>query len=203
MQLERRSPGAGQRPALVLVDLSYGFSSGDSALGGDFDAVLAAAADLLAAFRLRALPVCFTTVVYSAPDQARVFRQRLPALELLQAGSRWVEIDARVRPRDGEPVFAKHWASGFFATPLAGWLRQQGADAVVVCGLTTSGCVRATAVDALQHDYPVAVVREACGDRDPAAHLANLHDLHAKYADVMDLAVLLAALPAAQSEVAP
>jgi nicotinamidase-related amidase len=121
-----------------------------------------------------------------------VFRARLPALDILQAGSHWVGIDPRLAPVSGEPVFAKQFASGFHGTGLAAWLKAQGADSVVVAGLTTSGCVRATAVDALQHDYPVVVAREAVGDRDAAAHAANLHDLHAKYADVLGIEEILA-----------
>ena len=192
----RRSIGPGQRPALVLVDFSLGFTRADSPLGGSFDDVVACAARLLAAFRTSNLPVCFTTVVYRERSEARVFRARLPALDILRAGSEWVRIDPRLEPRAVEPVFEKCWASGFHRTALAAWLRAERADSVVVAGLTTSGCVRATAVDALQHDYPVVVVREAVGDRDAAAHTANLHDLHAKYADVLGIDELLP-LPAA------
>lgn len=195
MQLERRAIGLGQRPALILVDFSLGFTRPDSPLGGNFDAEVAATARLLAAFRARGLPACFTTVAYRDPAQASVFRARLPALEILQAGSHWVRIDERLAPAPDEPVFEKHFASGFHGTRLAAWLREVAADSVVVTGLTTSGCVRATAVDALQHDYPVVIAREAVGDRDAAAHVANLHDLHAKYADVLAVEEILAALP--------
>ena len=94
----------------------------------------------------------------------------------------------------GEPVLVKHWASGFFATDLAARLRAAGADGVVVTGLTTSGCVRATALDALQHDFRAVVPREAVGDRDPDAHLANLKDLGIKYADVLSVDETLALL---------
>jgi nicotinamidase-related amidase len=202
MQLERRAVETGVRPALVLVDFSLGFTRADSPLGGEFDAVVEAAARLLAAFRERRLPVCFSTVVYRRPDEARVFRARLPALELLQGGSRWVEIDPRLAPGAAEPVFEKHFASVFHGTTLAEWLRSRRADSVVVAGLTTSGCVRATAVDALQHDYPVVVAREAVGDRDAAAQAANLRDLHAKYAEVLGVDEILAGLVRAE-EVRP
>lgn len=192
MQLERRSLPPGKRPALVLVDFSTGFTSPDCPLGGNFDAVVAQAARLLAAFREKDFPVCYTTVLYRDPAEAKVFRARVPALNLLAADGPWVAIDPRLAPQHGEPVFEKHWASGFFGTGLDVWLRAQGADAVVVTGLTTSGCVRATAVDALQHDFPVMVAREAVGDRDPPAHAANLHDLHAKYADVIGVDEVIA-----------
>ncbi len=192
--LERQTQPPGKRPALVLVDFSRGFTSSDCPLGGDFDAEVAAARRLLDAFRERGLPLCFTTVAYRDDREASVFRRRLPALNWLQAGSEWVRIDPRLAPIAGEPVFEKRWASGFFRTGLADWLAEQGVDALVVAGLTTSGCVRATVVDGLQHDFPVRVVREAVGDRNAAAHAANLHDMHAKYADVVSVGEVLAGL---------
>ena len=95
----------------------------------------------------------------------------------------------------GDEIIDKQWASAFHGTDLAQRLRERGVDSVVVTGLTTSGCVRATAVDGLQYDYRVVVPREAVGDRNSAAHEANLFDLHAKYADVMGLAEVIARLP--------
>lgn len=185
--LDHRSLGLGDRPALVLVDVINGFTDPACPLGSAADSVVDGCAQLLAAFRARGLPVFFTTVVYHDENQARVFRERVPALNVLAPGSHWVAIDPRVAPRNGEPVIEKQWASGFFGTDLAERLRAAGADSLVVGGLTTSGCVRATAVDGLQHDYPVVVPREAVGDRNAEAHAANLFDLNAKYADVSDL----------------
>jgi nicotinamidase-related amidase len=158
--------------------------------------VIACNARLLAEFRRRALPVLFTTVVYRSADQAPVFRARLPDLNLLTPGSRWVQIDQRLAPVPDEPVIEKQYASGFHRSALAGALREAQADCLVVTGLTTSGCVRATAVDGLQYDYPVFVISDAVGDRNAAAHAANLHDLHAKYAEVIDCAALLGLLAA-------
>jgi maleamate amidohydrolase len=194
--LERRSQAPGRRPALVLVDLIRGFTDPQCPLGCESGAVVAANARLLAAFRHRNLPVVFTTVVYHRAQQARVFRARLPALNLLQPGSKWTEVDERLRPQADEALIEKQYASGFHGTDLLAHLRAVGADSLVVTGLTTSGCVRATAVDGLQHDFPVFVVSDAVGDRNPGAHAANLHDLHAKYADVIDSAALLALLDA-------
>ena len=193
--LARNSIGLGRRPALVLVDLVRGFTDPACPLGAPADAVVAANAELLQAFRAARLPVFFTTVIYRDAQQARVFRQRIGALNLLTPESPWVQVDARLAPRAGEPVIEKQLASGFFGTDLAQRLRAAKADSLVVTGLTTSGCVRATAVDGLQHDFPVVVPREACGDRNPQAHDANLFDLHAKYADVMALRDVLAQLP--------
>jgi len=192
--LERHALGLGERPALVLVDVINGFTDPACPLGSEADSVVAACGELLAAFRGRRLPVFFTTVVYRDASQARVFRQRLPALNVLKADSEWVRIDARVAPVEGEAVIEKQWASGFFKTDLVERLRAAEADSVVIGGLTTSGCVRATAVDGLQHDYRVVVVREATGDRNVTAHESNLFDLQAKYADVLDLRGVLALL---------
>lgn len=185
--LERKSQGLGRRPALLLVDLIVGFTDPECALGSEAGDVVAANGRLLEAFRDKGLPVAFTTVVYHDERQARVFRDRVPALNLLEPGSRWVQVDPRLRPAPGEAVVEKQWASGFFKTTLDEYLRNAGVDSLVVTGLTTSGCVRATAVDGLQHDYKVVVPREAVGDRNPEAHRANLFDLNAKYADVLDL----------------
>ena len=185
VDLARSSQTLGKRPALVVVDMSRGFTDKASPLGGNFATVITANNKLLAVFRKAHLPVFFTTVVYSSPAQARVFRTRLPALNVLKPDSRWIQIDERLERQIGEPMIEKHWASGFFKTGLATLLRKAHADSLVVTGLTTSGCVRATALDGLQHDYKVFVPREAVGDRNEDAHRANLFDLHAKYADVV------------------
>ena len=183
--LQRNAIGLGKRPALVLVDVINGFTNPACPLGSESDAVVSAFRALLDAFRDQQLPVFFTTVVYHDESQARVFRQRVPALNVLEPDSEWVKIDPRVAPVDGETVIEKQWASGFFNTDLQQRLEASGADSLVVGGLTTSGCVRATAVDGLQNDYPVVVVTEATGDRNLSAHESNLFDLQAKYVDVL------------------
>ena len=193
MALDSRVLTPAQRYALVLVDLTVGFTDPQrSPLASSADAVVAANAQLLAAFRRRGWPVFFTTVAYDDPAQARVFREKLPMLNVLAAGSPLVAIDPRLEPRAEEPVLVKFWASAFFGTPLVELIRQAGADGVMVTGLTTSGCVRATAVDALQHDFRVLIPEQAVGDRDAQAHAANLRDLDLKYADVRSLEECLA-----------
>jgi nicotinamidase-related amidase len=194
MDLERQSLGLGRRPALILVDLIEGFTNPDCPLGCDCPDVVAANATILAAFRDGGLPVFFTTVIYRDDSQARVFRARLPALNVLVPDSRWVKVDARLAPAEGELVIEKQWASAFHGTDIDTRLRQRHVDSLVVTGLSTSGCVRATAVDGLQYDYPVVVPREAVGDRNANAHAANLFDLHAKYADVCSVADVTAHL---------
>jgi maleamate amidohydrolase len=192
--LERHRQSFGSRPALVLVDLIVGFTDPECPLGSEADEVVEANVRLLAAFRQRQLPVLFTTVVYHDEHQARVFRDRLPALDLLTPDSRWVQTDPRLARRSGEPLIEKRHASGFFNSELKQRLEAAGADSLVVTGLTTSGCVRATAVDGMQHDYRVFIPREAVGDRNPEAHKANLFDLDAKYADVVSVEQVLNAV---------
>lgn len=189
--LQRQDQGLGEHPALVLVDMVRGFTDPACPLGADVDEVVEANRKLLTAFREKRLPVIFTTVVYYDEGQARVFRDRLPALNVLTPGSEWIEVDPRLEPRGGEVVVEKQWASGFFKTNLDEVLRQKSVDSLVVTGLTTSGCVRATAVDGLQHDYKVVVVEDAVGDRNEDAHQASLFDLNAKYADVVGLQTVL------------
>ena len=189
--LERQSQGLGSRPALLLVDMIKGFTDPDCALGSAADDVVAANLQLLLAFRALSLPVFFTTVVYTDKGQAQVFRARVPALNLLQPDSKWVEIDDRLKPEPGEPIIEKQWASSFFKTTLDQKLKSLNVDSLVVTGLTTSGCVRATAVDGLQNDYKVVIPAEAVGDRNLQAHQANLFDLDAKYADVRSLQQVL------------
>ena len=186
--------GFGAKPALVVVDVNRGFTDPASPLVCDLDECVAGIAKLLAAFRAAGLPVVFTTVCYDdfGKQAAAVFIVKVPALLVLEPGSQWVEIDPRIAPAEGEPVLSKYFASAFFGTTLASLLASAGCDTVVVTGASTSGCVRATALDALQHGYRVVVPREAVGDRNPAAHEANLYDLDTKYADVVALDEVLA-----------
>ncbi len=111
----------------------------------------------------------------------------MPALLTLEAGSPWAEIDPRIAPLPDEPLLNKLFASAFFGTALASFLAANGCDGLIVTGASTSGCVRATVVDALQHGYRPIVPREAVGDRNPAAHEANLYDIDTKYGDVVSL----------------
>jgi len=186
--------GFGRKPALVVVDVNRGFTDPASPLVCDLDGCVASIARLLDAFRAAGLPVVFTTVVYDelARQAAAVFIEKIPALTVLEPGSAWVEIDPRIAPAEGEAVITKHFASAFFGTTLASLLATAVCDTVVVTGASTSGCVRATALDALQHGYRVVVPREAVGDRNPDAHEANLYDVDTKYGDVVALDECLA-----------
>ena len=198
MNLDSRSLSLGSNPALIVVDAVNGFTDPQCPLGTACPEVINANKVLLDEFRRQSLPIFFTTVVYHNKSQASIFRQKLPALDCLKPDSQWITVDAALCRRDSEPLIEKQWASSFFGTDLADQLRQCRADSLVVTGLTTSGCVRATAVDGLQHNYPVLVPREACGDRDSVVHEASLFDLNKKYADVVllsDLLVQLESIP--------
>jgi maleamate amidohydrolase len=188
--------GFGRRPALLVIDVNVGFTDPASPLLCDLEGVVAAIDRLLGEARRAALPVVYTTVAYGEGDRiaAAAFIDKVPALLTLAAGSRWVEIDPRIAPQPGEPVLNKLFASAFFGTPLASLLTATGCDSVIVTGASTSGCVRATVVDALQHGYRPVVPREAVGDRDPAAHEANLYDIDAKYGDVVSIDEVVAHL---------
>ena len=196
MDLAANSLGLGKKNALIVVDMTCGFTDPSSALGAECDSVKSAISRLLDYFRANSLPIYFTSVEYTDASQASVFREKIPALNILQAGSQWTELDAAMQHRQHEPIIKKFWASGFFGTDLADRLKTENVDSLVVSGLTTSGCVRATAVDGLQHNFRVVIPSEACGDRNLDAHNANLFDLNAKYADVLSLDKVLDLLSA-------
>jgi nicotinamidase-related amidase len=181
--------GFGRAPALIVVDVNVGFTDPASPLVCDLEDVVDAIRRLLDEARRAETPVVYTTVSYSEGDKrtAATFIDKVPALLTLAAGSRWVEIDPRIAPRADEPVLNKLFASAFFGTPLASLLASAGCDSLIVTGASTSGCVRATVVDALQHGYRPIVPREAVGDRNPDAHEANLFDIDAMYGDVVSV----------------
>ncbi|MFH7042259.1 isochorismatase family protein [Paucibacter sp. JuS9] len=189
--LEAMSVGLGLKPALLVIDATRGFTDPASPLGCDGSAALARIALLLDAFRVRGLPVFFTSNAYANPCEAAVFRQKLPVLNQLVVGGTWAEIDPRVQPLPHEPVLRKTVPSAFFDSPLRTWLSAAHVDGTVLCGFSTSGCVRASAVDALQCDLRVTVAADACGDRDLAAHDYNLRDLGLKTGDVRSSAHIL------------
>jgi maleamate amidohydrolase len=143
---------------------------------------------LLDAGRAKGLTVIFTTIGYEPSlKDGGLWLQKVPSLGDLQIGGRWVEIDPRLEPREDETILLKKGASAFFGTNLPAILVSQGVDSVILCGATTSGCIRATAIDLLQYGYPTLVPRECVADRAQAPHEANLFDINAKYADVVPL----------------
>lgn len=185
----------GKRPALLLVDLVEAYLQPGSPLYAGIEAALASAVRVTATARAAAIPIVFTNVEYQPGGaDGGVFFRKVPALKVFEKGSPLGAFPAALSPRDGDVVITKRYASAFFATHLASTLTALGVDTVLVCGTSTSGCIRATALDACQHGFIPFVVRDACGDRHPAPHEANLFDLQAKYAEVVGEAEALALL---------
>ena len=186
--------GFGARPAVVVVDLVNGFTDPASPLGADLDEVVESTRTLLDARARggRAGAVHHRRLRRGERARRGGVPAQGPGAGGAAAGSRWIEVDARLGRRDDEPVLPKAFASAFFGTPLASMLA--GHDTLVVCGATTSGCVRATVVDALQHGLAPIVPRECVGDRWHAAHEANLFDIEAKYGDVVSLSEAVGAM---------
>ncbi|MFI6306640.1 isochorismatase family protein [Amycolatopsis thailandensis] len=187
----------GSRPALVVVDLTRGFTEPDFPSGADLTAEVTAAATLVAEARRHGFPVIYTAIAYTpteADGDSVAWLRKAPGMRALREGSDAVALDPRLERRDGDHLVMKKGASAFHGTALAGLLSGLDVDTVLVCGATTSGCVRATAVDAVQSGFDTLVVREACGDRAQGPHDAALFDLQAKYADVVELGEALAYL---------
>jgi maleamate amidohydrolase len=181
----------GRRPALLVVDFVRAYLEPGSPLYAGVEDARAAAARLLARARAAGIPVMHTNVAYEPGGaDGGVFFRKLPALASFERGRHpeLAAFAAGLEPRPGEAVFTKQYASAFFGTRLAEALKALGVDTLLIAGLSTSGCVRASAVDACQHGFVPLVVREAVGDRHPAPHEANLFDLQAKYAEVISLA---------------
>ncbi|RSN54331.1 N-carbamoylsarcosine amidase [Amycolatopsis sp. WAC 04182] len=187
----------GSRPALVVVDLTRGFTESGFPSGADLTAEVTATAALVAEARRRDIPVIYTAISYTpaeAEGDAVAWLRKAPGMRALREGSEAVALDPRLERREGDHLILKKGASAFHGTSLAALLTSLGTDTVVICGATTSGCVRATAVDAVQSGFNTLVVREACGDRAQGPHDAALFDLQAKYADVVGLDDALAYL---------
>lgn len=176
----------GRRPALLIIDVVMAYLDPASPLYAGVEAALASCERLAAAARAAGVPVIFTNVSY-APGGADggVFYRKVPALKLFEQGSPHGAFPPSLQPAAGELVVTKQYASAFFGTPLLSALVAQGIDTLLIGGFSTSGCVRASALDACQNGLLPFVVREACGDRHAAPHEANLFDLQAKYAEVI------------------
>lgn len=181
--------GFGTRPAVLSIDIINAFTDPGMPLGSDLSAEITAARSVLDAARAAGVPIVHTTVAYQDGGlaDAGVWALKQAGLSTLRAGTRDVEVDERLDVRPGEQVLAKKYASVFFGTDLVPRLVSQGIDTLIMVGCTTSGCVRASAVDAVQNGFRPMIVREAVGDRSPAAHEQALFDLEQKYADVVSV----------------
>lgn len=185
----------GAHPAVLVIDFSCGFTDAECRLGADLTREVVATRRVLDAARDKGLPIFFTTIGFERNEMDSVlWIQKAPALRELEIGGHWVDIDPRLAPQAGEPIVVKKSASGFFGTNLAAMLIARHVDTVILCGATTSGCVRATAIDLMQYGFPTLVPRECVGDRAQGPHEANLFDIQAKYADVVSMEDALAYL---------
>jgi maleamate amidohydrolase len=187
--------GMGERPALCIVDFTNGFVDPAIFGGGNIPAAVAKTVGLLEAARHRRLPVAFSRVVYADDGSDHcAFVQKVPALATLTERAPAAQIVPELKPLPSETILRKTQPSAFFGTGYAEQLRRQGVDTVIVTGCTTSGCVRATVVDAMSYNFRTVVARDCVGDRSLQAHDANLFDIEQKYADLMNSETIIAAL---------
>jgi maleamate amidohydrolase len=194
-----RRVGFGQRPALLVIDCIHGCSDpAISPLGIPMDAELKNIRRLLDLFRQKGFPVVHTTVVYTE-EQFRDggwFIKKVPSLEVLRPGAKETQFMPDVMPKPGELVIEKRYPSGFYGTHLQSFLTGCGVDTAIVTGDSTSGCVRATVVDAVSGGFRVIIPRQCVADRVALSHAVNLFDMDSKYGDVMDLEEVVATLTA-------
>jgi maleamate amidohydrolase len=181
--------GFGGRAALIVIDMIKAFTDPSMMLGADLGAQIVAIQPLLTAAHERAIPVLFSTVIYNDIDfrDAGIWALKQKGVITLKSGSEGVNVDPRLDFRPTDSLLMKKYASCFFGTDLVPRLMSQRVDTLIITGCTTSGCVRATAVDALQNGFRPMVVREAVGDRSVSAHEQSLFDLNAKYADIVSV----------------
>jgi maleamate amidohydrolase len=190
--------GFGSRPALLIVDFQRGFTDPACPVGGDLSREIAATKMLLVAAREKRLPIAFTAVGFDVSGRdGATWLLKMPGLSVLGEHTPWCEIDKRLAPQSGEPVWIKRASSAFFGTPLIPFLTAARVDTLIVTGCVTSGCIRATTVDAVSFGYRTIVPVECVGDRAEGPHKWNLFDIDAKYADVESLSYVLSrvALP--------
>jgi maleamate amidohydrolase len=187
--------GMGERPALCVVDFTNGFVDPAIFGGGNIPAAVAKTVGLLAAARRRRLAVTFSRVVYADDGSDHcAFVRKVPALAALTERAPAGQIVPELEPLPSETILRKTQPSAFFGTGYAEQLRRQGVDTVIVAGCTTSGCVRATVVDAMSYNFRTIVARDCVGDRSLQAHEANMFDMEQKYADLMDSETIITAL---------
>ena len=182
--------GYGQKPAIVVVDFINAYTTPGSPLyaSGVVDAVLASV-DLLDIARRNGILVVYTRVIYSPHGMdGGIFVRKVPVLRKMVEGEPLADIVPELPPAPQDVIINKQYASAFFGTSLAPMLTSQGVDTLIVTGCSTSGCIRATAVDGMQYGFRVIVPRECVGDRHPAPHEANLFDIDSKYGDVVSKA---------------
>lgn len=181
----------GVRPALVVIDLTRGFTEEAYASGTDLSNVVENTAELIREARTAGFPVIFTVIAYTAAEaegRAITWLDKASGMRTMREGSEAVQIDPRLPTAPEDIIIVKKGASAFFGTNLASVLNGLGTDTAIICGATTSGCVRASAVDAVQSGFSVLVPHECCGDRAQGPHQANLFDIQTKYGGLVSMA---------------
>ena len=187
-----QSVGIGRSPALIMVDFVIGFTDPQHFGGGNITEAITCTIPLLNHARRRGWPVAHTRVIYADDaSDAGAFTRKAPGLLKLTEASPLSQIVPELTPVPDEVVIRKRQASAFFGTELSGWLRWRGVDTLLVTGCTTSGCVRATVVDAVSHNLRTIVVADCVGDRALGPHQANLFDMGQKYADLMGSSAIM------------
>lgn len=182
------SLGAGRKAAVLVVDFIEGFTNAQSPLAGKWDEPIACTVELLRHAQSKGVPAIFTTVEYDPIElEHNLLVRKAPRVSVLSRGSRWTEVDHRLPRTDSDLVITKKHGSAFFGTALASHLLMMGVDTLLIAGCVTSGCVRASAVDAAQLGFRPLVVRDAVADRSLLAHEANLLDIEARYGDVLSI----------------
>lgn len=187
--------GFGRKPALLVVDFVNGFTDPDLLGGGNIAEAVQATVPLLSHFRERALPVVFTRIVYAEDgSDASLWCEKVPRLRDLTETAPASQVVSALSPRAGEIVIRKTQASAFFGTPLSAVLIAKGVDTLVVTGCTTSGCIRASVIDAMSLNYRTVLATDCVGDRALGPHEANIFDMGQKYSDLSTAAEIMAVL---------
>jgi maleamate amidohydrolase len=185
--------GFGEKPAVIVLDMLNAFTNEKLPLGTDQSAQIKVINKVLKVARQRAIHILFITIYYDEHDlaDAGIWFRKMKGLETLKRGTYEVEIDSRIERLENEPVIRKKFASAFFGTDLLTRLINLSIDTLILMGCTTSGCVRATAVDAVQYGFRPVVVEDAVCDRSEKAHKQSIHDLENKYSDLLSSAFLI------------
>lgn len=197
--------GYGQSPVVLAVDFQNGMTDPENPLGSNLDEMVQQNEHLVQSAHEHNVPVIWTRVVYTHPeaDDGGIWPEKIEPLKTLQAGTHWVELDERCTVHEDDHVLDKKQASAFHETELHSMLTAWGIDTVIVTGCTTSGCVRATVIDACANGYRVIVPEGCIGDRSDSQHEANVYDMSAKYADVQPLDEVLTYLETNQQSEGP
>jgi maleamate amidohydrolase len=188
--------GWGTRPALLVIDMAGAWISPGEQLGADLSGIMKSIVELLLIARRERIPIYFTTMAYGSPEEAgNVVCKKLPHTRDMLRGSTRVQLAPALAREPHEPLIEKPRASAFFGTNLLAMLISARVDTVIVTGCSTSGCIRATCESAHNYNFHVIVPAEAVGDRSASAHQANLFDIDARYADVVQIQQVIEKLP--------